>query len=125
MRTTLVACLLLTACTDDGTPPEISALTYTPDTVTVGVASTVTGSIAFDDVDGDLSRLNVELIGPDSQLHSIPSANITALGDLKTGTLPFQMVFGPPTAGDYTFNIWISDDAGNDSNKLDGLLTVE
>jgi hypothetical protein len=123
MRTTLLASLVLGACAN-GTAPEISALTYTPETVSIG-QSTVSGSITFDDPDGDLANLNLEITTPDGQVQTIPSANIAAIGDATTGSLPFAMVFIPPAIGDYTFQLWISDDEGNDSNRLDGSLAVE
>jgi hypothetical protein len=129
MRTTILASLVslsLAACASDGgSAPAISALTYSPMTATVGMQSTITGSVAFDDEDGDLARMHVEITAPNGMVTTIAPANISAIGDLTTGTLPFQMLFVPPNAGTWTFKLWISDDGDNNSNKLDGTVTVQ
>jgi hypothetical protein len=126
MKTLLAATLLFaTACaSDDGTPPAITGLTYSPMTATHGVVVTVTGSFTFDDDDGDLADLHGELTLPDQTKQSLPKADIRALGDMKTGTLGFQLQALPPTVGSYKFQLWVTDDADNESNRLDGTLTA-
>src|SRR5512139_3640708 len=64
--TLLVLLLFASACaSDEGTAPTIAALSYSPTTVTQGVATTITGSFTFDDSDGDLAELGVEVTRPD------------------------------------------------------------
>jgi len=126
MNHTALACILLTACaSDDGTPPKISALTYDPMTVTHGQAATVAGTFTFDDDDGDLAELGAEVTLPDQTKQMLPMTDLRGVGDMTTGTLGFQMQIIPPTAGTYSFSLWITDDADNESNRLDGTLAAQ
>jgi hypothetical protein len=57
MKTLYVSFILfaLAACGDeDGTAPELSDFTITPAQVTTGVQTTLRGTVAFVDPDGDL-----------------------------------------------------------------------
>src|SRR5687767_5502312 len=127
MRTILLASLLFAAAcgSDSGTAPSISALTYAPMTITAGQQATVTGSMAFDDKDGDLAEMGADVILPDQSKQSIPMTDIRALGDQKTGTINFALTIVPPTAGVYKFSMFVVDDGDNTSNKLDGQLTAQ
>ena len=123
----LLACLAITlaaACSDDGTAPTISALTYTPATVTTGQQATITGSMQFDDEDGDLAKLQGDAVLPDGSKARIADASLSGL-EQTTGTLPFQLLIVPPQPGVYKFSLWLTDDSGNESNKLDGMLTAQ
>jgi len=126
MKTILFAALLFTsACaSDDGTAPAITALTYAPMTATHGVATTVTGTFTFDDDDGDLAELGGEVTLPDQSKMSFQKTDIRNVGDTKQGTLSFQLSFIPPAAGTYQFALFVTDEGGNVSNRLDGTLTV-
>lgn len=126
MKTTLLAALLFTsACaSDDGTAPAITALTYAPMTATHGVALTITGTFTFDDSDGDLAELGGDVTLPDQSKMNFQTTDIRNVGDMKQGTLGFQMQVVPPTAGMYKFSLFVTDDGGNDSNRLEGTLTV-
>ncbi len=41
------------------------------------------------------------------------------------GTLNFALALNPPVAGSYPFEIWVTDEAGNVSNRLSGTLTAQ
>ena len=126
MKHTVLACILLSACaSDDGTSPNISALTYSPNTATPGQVVTVTGTFTFDDDDGDLAELGAEVTLPDQTKQMLPMTDLRGVGDMTTGTLGFQMQIIPPTAGTYSFSLWITDDADNESNRLDGTLAAQ
>ena len=119
------ALLFASACaSDDGTPPAITALTYAPMTATHGVATTVTGTFTFDDSDGDLAELGGVVTMPDQTMMNFQTTDIRNVGGTKQGTLSFQMSFIPPAAGSYKFSLFVTDDGGNESNRLDGTLTV-
>ena len=128
LRTVLASALLLsfTACADDaGTAPTISSLVYNPNTVARGQQSTVTGSILFSDDDGDLAKLGVEVTLPDATKQTLPSTDLQGVGDMTEGTIGFQMIFVPPASGTYRFSMFIVDDANNESNRLEGMLTAQ
>jgi hypothetical protein len=122
----LAAALLLTsACaSDDGTAPTISALTYSPMTATHGVALTITGSFMFADEDGDLAELGGEVTLPDQTKMSFAKSSIRAIGEQTTGSLGFQLQVVPPVAGAYKFELFITDEGDNVSNRLEGTLTA-
>ena len=119
------ALLFASACaSDDGTAPAITALTYSPMTATQGVATTVTGTFTFDDKDGDLAELGGQVTMPDQTTMNFQTTDIRNVGDMKTGSLGFQMSFVPPAAGSYKFSLFVTDDGDNESNRLEGTLTV-
>ena len=127
MRTVLAVSLLsmFTACADDaGTPPTISSLMYSPNTVARGQQSTITGTLLFSDDDGDLAQLAVEVTLPDATKQTLPATDIRGVGDTKEGTLGFQMILVPPASGTYRFTLFLTDDGDNESNRLDGMLTA-
>ncbi len=127
MRIALALSLLLAACASDdaGTAPMISSLTYTPMTVTVGQATTISGSIAFDDTDGDLDQLAADVALPDGSHQMLPMTDLQNVGDMTHGTIAFAMTLVPPAAGAYAFSLWITDDGDHDSNHLDGSVTAQ
>jgi hypothetical protein len=128
MRTMLftLASLSLVACSDDpGTPPTISNLTYSPATVTHGQQTTVIGNFAFDDKDGDLSKLGGNVTLPDNTQMALAKTDVSALGDMTSGTLAFQLTFVPVAAGTYRFALFVTDDGDNESNRLEGTLTAQ
>ena len=127
MNKTLLAATLviISACaSDDGTAPTISTLTYSPMTATHGVALTISGSFMFADEDGDLAEMGGEVTLPDQSKMSIAKTSIRALGEMTTGSLAFQLQVVPPVAGSYTFQLFVTDDGDNVSNRLDGTLTA-
>lgn len=123
-RMILLATLLAACGSDGGSPPTISALTYSPMTATRGVQATIAGTFTFDDKDGDLAQLAAEVTLPDSSKQNLPMTDIRNVGDTKQGTLGFQMILIPPTAGAYQFALWVTDDGDNDSNRLTGTITA-
>ncbi|MDX2086540.1 MAG: hypothetical protein SFX73_01765 [Kofleriaceae bacterium] len=125
MKHTLLTTLLLTACAaDDGLSPQIANLTYTPSTATHGQVVTITGTFTFTDDDGDLAELGAEITLPDRTTQTFPMSKLGGVGDMTTGTLGLQLQVLPPTAGSYAFSLWITDEAGNESNPLEGTLTA-
>ena len=125
MKTLLAALLLTTACaSDDGTAPTISTLTYAPNTATHGVPVTVPGTFMFADEDGDLAELGGEVTLPDLTKMSFAKSSIRAIGDQTTGSLGFQIQVVPPVAGSYKFELFVTDEGDNVSNRLEGTLTA-
>ena len=123
-RTALLALLLAACGSDGGTKPTISALVYAPMTATHGQQATIAGTFTFDDKDGDLAQLGAEITLPDNSKQSLPMTDIRNVGDAKNGTLGFQLIVVPPTAGTYTFALFVTDDGDNESNRLTGTVTA-
>jgi len=110
--------------TDDTATPEISDLTATPSTMKVGQQATVTGTLHFDDADGDLSTLDGEITMPDGTKAALRSTDVTAIGAMTTGTLSWAMIVVPPSAGSYTLTLWVTDADGHESNRLETTATA-
>jgi hypothetical protein len=111
--------LSLAACATDSTSPTISDLTSSTSTMTVGQQATVGGTLTFEDPDGDLAQLAGEIRMPDDTIHAIPNADVRGVGSLTTGTLGWQMFVVPPMAGTYTLTLWVIDEEGNESNRVE------
>jgi hypothetical protein len=125
MRTVLLS-MLLAACTDDaGSAPTISNLTFGPDDVTAHQQVTIAGTFTFDDVDGDLAQLGVDVTMPDQSNQRLPMTDLRGVGLTTKGTLGFQMILVPPAAGDYAFELFVTDDEDHESNRLSGVLVAE
>ena len=123
MRTTLLlcSCLALAACTtDDNAAPTISNLTYAPNTMTVGVQTTISGSLDFSDPDGNLDQLAVEVTLPDQSKQMLPMTDLQNVGTMTEGTIAWALIVVPPSAGRYDMKIWITDVEGDPSNQLSG-----
>lgn len=113
-----------TACTDDSSAPEISDLTATPSSMTVGQQVTVSGTLVFEDPDGDLAQLGGELTLPDGRVQPLQMTDLLGVGDMKSGTLGWRMTVVPPSAGTYTLTLWLTDGDGNESNRLAATATA-
>lgn len=120
--------VLTAGCGDDpdaGTAPTISDLTYSPSSGTVGTQINVSGQFYFEDLDADVSGLGVELELPDGSTQSLPTTAPQGTRGVNAGTIMFALAIIPPTAGTYTFEIWLTDDGANASNRLSGTLDIQ
>lgn len=120
--------LLLIACGggggDDGNGgniPGISNLQYSPKSASLnegGGAVTVTGTIDFVDLDGDVVSLT---ISGSSTTTVLPVSN---LGGITAGSIAIVAVVETTSAGDFPFSISITDSKGSVSNTLIGSFIV-
>jgi hypothetical protein len=118
MRTALLlcSCLSLVACaSDDTTAPTISNLTFSPTALPVGQQTTVSGTVAFSDPDGDLDQLGVEVTLPDQSKQSLPMTDLQNVGTMTDGTIAWALIIAPPAAGTYRMSLWITDADGHAS----------
>ncbi len=128
MRTALLlcTCLALVACTsDDGTAPTISNLTFAPAALPVGQQTTVSGTLAFSDPDGDLDQLGVEVTLPDQSKQTLPMTDLQNVGTMTDGSVAWALIIAPPTAGAYRMSLWITDADGHASNHLEASATAQ
>ena len=120
--------LVLASCGDDGgsegTAPTISALSYQPDRATVGAVFQITGTLSFDDPDGDLAAIAFQLTSPGGQT-TPPTTSRVQGGGVTQGQLALAVSAIAPSARAYTFDVWVEDDAGHASNMLRGTVVAE
>ena len=107
----------VTACKKDNVQPNltISNLRYTPDKVVPGSTFTFQGSVDFSNAKGGVAQFRLTTSTGSDLTVSVPSntqTNGTLLGS-------FDVSF-PAAAGNFTFQVWIIDNGGNVSNKLQG-----
>jgi hypothetical protein len=125
MRTAIALCCLFACSSDEGVAPEISNLTFTPTTITVGTQSTVTGSIQFTDADSDQSQIGIEVELPDQTRQSIPKTDLQGVDGQSEGTIAWAVLINPPFAGTYRFFLFITDAEDHESNRLEGMLDAQ
>lgn len=110
---------------DDGTPPSISNLSFTPTSLKTGQQNVITGTFAFEDRDADVLELDIELELPDGSRESLPATDVRdSAGDI-VGTVALTLAVVPPTPGAYAFELWLVDAAGGVSNRLEGTAQAE
>ena len=127
MRNVLILSLGLAAgCTDDdGSAPTISNLVFSPSAVTVGQQTTISGTLAFADPDGDLVDLGVELTLPDQSKQALPMTPLQNVGTMTDGSVAWSLFVAPPAAGAYGLALWLVDEGGHESNRLAGTLQAQ
>lgn len=125
MRTAIL-CLALAACTsDDSAAPTISNLTYSPSNVTVGQQATISGTMTFDDPDGDLDQMGVEITLPDNSKQQLAMTDLQNVGSMTDGQLGWALIVVPPMAGAYKLELWLTDAVGHESNRLQANATAQ
>ena len=128
MRTALLlcSCLSLVACaSDDTTAPTISNLTFSPTALPVGQQTTVSGTVAFSDPDGDLDQLGVEVTLPDQTKQALPMTDLQNVGTMTDGSIAWALIIVPPTGGTYHMSLWITDRDGHTSNHLEAAAAAQ
>ena len=125
--TTAAVILTLGACAGeaDGTAPTLNSLTYAPERILAGEATNVTGTVLFEDPEGDLLELHSEIVGPDGRPVLTAPSPIAGSEGLRAGQVNIALVVNMPASGTYTLRVWVRDAHGHDSNVLTGPLHVE
>jgi len=102
-------------------PPMVSGLKYAPATAVRSANGTVSinASLDFADTGADVASL---------RLTTSAGADLTvplgALNGLSSGTAAGMFVVSTDVAGKYTFEAWLVDSAGTESNRLSGTFEV-
>ncbi len=91
----------------------------------VGARTTVVGSLAYTDPDGDVVVLAGELTLPDGSGRPLPTTAVAQADGLTAGEITFAIVVVAPEAGRYLLDVWLVDAAGGESSVLTGALTAE
>ncbi|MGE0549851.1 MAG: hypothetical protein AB7O24_17050 [Kofleriaceae bacterium] len=113
------------ACTTNaGEPPTISNLTFSPTSWVVGEQIALNASLSFHDPDGDVSELGFELRLPSGAIQPSAPPIQGTLGQFDAG-MSLAIVVVPPEPGPYSFELWVIDDAANESNRLLGTANAQ
>lgn len=102
-------------------PPSITSLRYSPASAvqTAGGTATINAEVDFSDAGGDVAFVHVvSSAGTDL---TIPASNLTGV---KSGTATASFTLPIDTAGSITFEVWLTDGRGSDSNRLSGTFQV-
>lgn len=107
---------------DPGTAPGISNLTYSPKSANIGEgggAISANIEVDFIDIDGDITV--ARLTSSNGGDLTIP---ITGIEGVTVGSIIISMTATTTEAINITFQVWLIDSNGNESNKLSGAFTV-
>ena len=128
----LIASWALAACGDEGGPsgivregdaPTIKNLVVDKKQIPVAKQTTVSGSFIFDDPDGDLESMMLEVISSGgTQQTSLKMQNMNLV---TTAQLRFQIQLQPAEPGKLDFSVWVTDALGHASNKLSGSVAAK
>lgn len=122
----LLLCLPAGGCSEDGgDTPTISALSYGPDTIPVGVQSAIQGTLRFEDPDADLTQLGAAVTLPDGSVQALPLTALQGYAGQAAGQVTLTLALVPPVAGRYGFEVWVVDAQEHASNRLRGTLQVQ
>lgn len=101
-------------------PPRISGLTYEPIEGEAGGNITITGQLSYFDRDGDVVSFSARVSSP-SGTATIGPAAVESIGQPEDD-VGFQLIVAAVVAGTYSFDVWVTDADGNDSNALTGSI---
>src|SRR4051812_15591510 len=89
-----------TACAaPTGTPPTLSALTLSPDTVRVGVTESIAARVFFEDPDGDVLEIRASIVQPGGAVADVAPIPITGVDGLRGGMLSVELAVALPAPG--------------------------
>jgi serine/threonine-protein kinase len=106
-----------------GAAPTIKELHFRPTVAWIGEKATISGTISFDDADGDVKGLGLETRAPAGRSRPQPAMPLRVAG-AKSGTAAFTFILDPSETGTYVFDIWALDKGGNASRRLSGSVEV-
>jgi hypothetical protein len=107
--------------------PVISNLQYSPQTATQNQGSgtvSVTGTINFTDQGGDITTLTINKYNTTGTLLSTNNTPVQNKSGVLSGSIGTTGNFNTATVENYRFEIYVTDLAGNSSNKLFGTFSV-
>lgn len=101
--------------------PSISNLRYSPASAAQvpGATVTISGTFDFSDAGGDVSSLRMTSSGGADVAMPTPQ-----LSGIVSGTAVGQVSVSVDKPGNYTFELWVTDSTGLNSNKLSGTFEV-
>ena len=102
--------------------PTISNLQYTPQSATLnqdGGLINVTGTLDFNDIDGNLSTLTINIYDSNGTPLAPPTTSqIQGASGVTSGTIGIVVAVNTTVAGSYSFGIHVTDSIGLQSNVI-------
>jgi hypothetical protein len=105
--------------------PSVSDLVLENPSVAVGGPVQVKGSMSYLDGDADLTSLYVKVTTPGGQTQTVGPSPATGVENRRAGTLAFAFTLSAEVVGDYQLELWVVDEAGNESNHLSATVTAQ
>lgn len=112
---------------DDGaasTAPTVIKFTFSPVKIMIGQVATITGTVDFADSDGNLASLGLRFVLPDGSATPDASVPVAGAAGQTSGQASFSLDVTPDVAGDYQFQVWAVDAAGQSSAVVSKKLMV-
>jgi N-acetylneuraminic acid mutarotase len=112
---------------DVGDEPHISNLLYTPRSADLGSGGgsiPVSGSFDFEDDDGDVLELTINLFDSEGNLIDSNTVPIIDAFGITSGTIEATVNINTSVEDDYTFDIFVTDQFSHTSNTLTGTFSI-
>jgi hypothetical protein len=103
--------------------PTIAILELNPSVAWIGETTTIAAQVSFDDPDGDVRSAVVEVKEGPARLR--PQKVRLRVAGATGGTAAFSFDVAPTKPAPLTIDVWVTDDAGNTSNRLTSPLEVK
>lgn len=111
---------------DKNSPPKIANLVYIPQQAPVeeGKTTSIIGTFNITHKSGETASINSVAYDAHGKEVSSVSLPVDDAAQRTADTLGFGLDMSTVTKGEYTFQVYIKDDKGRQSNKLDGTFEV-
>jgi hypothetical protein len=107
------------------TAPTISNLQYSPQAVYVSTTPAIfTGSISFSDPEGDLASATITIVDSGGGTVSTALTPVQGATGVTSGTIQGSITTAVAAAGNYTFQVFVTDARGLRSNTLSGPVRI-
>ncbi len=107
-----------------GDPPTIAGLRVTPDTIEVGQQVRLEGTLSFEDPDGDVAFISLEL-RPEGGIPQQDDVTVAGAEGITVGQVPFMLLVQAVQPGPIELGVWLIDGEGNESNELTAELLAQ
>lgn len=104
--------------------PVIYNFVYQPNTISAGQDYTIFCSVDYEDPDADVRLFDYSFLPPNGELYEGEALGVEGEYGVTKGTADFRTLIHVTDTGDYLEEIWLIDEKGNESNRLQGTITV-
>lgn len=118
-------------CGDDdasGAAPVISNLTCDACDATglaLNVSQTIYGTFDFTDPDGDVERMQMDVLNPNGLTSVAPDTVLSNVAEVTAGSVNWNVTLTPSQTGTYELTLRLVDAEGNVSNELQDAFDVQ
>ena len=123
-RLLLPALALLAACGPQ--PPTISAISYSPLAVPVGQTTALVIMFSYVDADRDTAESGYSMVDPSGAITTYPHMPLAGTSSTTLKAMAsLSISVTPPIPGPYSFEVWVTDLADQESNHLGGVFKAD